>query len=62
MRHHFEYATHGVAGAIGLVDDLFHLLFDFRVDAAEQNFVLRAERDQFFPAQLGGAAGRFPRR
>ena len=50
-RDHFENAAHRVARAVGLVDDFFHAGFHIRVDAAEQNVVAAAERDQFVPGR-----------
>ena len=52
MGDHLEHAAHGIARAICLVHHFLHLLFDAGIDAAQQNFLLAAELDQFFPARL----------
>ena len=39
VRHHFEDAAHRVAGAIGVVDHLFHAPLGFGVHAAQQDLV-----------------------
>ena len=49
VRHHFENASDRVSGPVGLVDDGFHPLFGFRVDAIEQDVVLLTQGHKFIP-------------
>ena len=57
-RHYFKDAAIGVSGSISFIDQSFHALFGFGIDATEENFGLLAQFDDFLPGD--GAREAFP--
>ena len=49
VRYYFENAAHRISGFISLVDDDFHALLGFGVDAIQKNVVLLTELDKLLP-------------